>query len=214
MWVIDNASTDGTPAYLQSLKKPFYWKSEPDKGVYDAMNKAIALAHGEWLYFLGADDMLFDTTVLANIFSKPIATDIKMIIGKIKYNIKKNDVVYTNNKNGIVSSSWSKKLWIKNSLHHQGTFYRKELFSNRSFSLKYKVLSDHAMNLQLFKKNIKTRKVDSIIALCGTGGLSKNYNWALYKEEIELKTTESSILLKPLFLLIGYSKYLLKKTAF
>ena len=212
MWVIDNASSDGTPAYLQSLKEPFYWRSAPDKGVYDAMNKGITLARGEWLYFLGADDMLFDTTILANIFSKPIATDIKMIIGKIKYNIKKNDVVYTNNKNGIVSSSWSKKLWIKNSLHHQGVFYKKELFLQRNFSLQYKILADYALNLQLYKMKVKVKAVDNIIALCSTGGLSKNYNWALYKEEIKLKTTESSIVLKPLFMMIGYTKYLLKKT--
>jgi len=60
--VIDGGSTDGTidiiGKYAENIE---YWVSEPDNGVYDAMNKAIKVAKGRWLYFLGADDVLFDS---------------------------------------------------------------------------------------------------------------------------------------------------------
>ena len=211
VWIIDNASSDGTLEYLQTLEKPFYWISEPDKGVYDAMNKGISLAKGEWLCFLGADDQLFNKTTLATIFSRPITDQPKILIGKIKYDWKEKDSVFIKRKDGLVTSSWSKKLWIKNVLHHQSLFYRKELFATRKYSLKYKILADYAFNLHLYKKRIKIRIVDETIAVCGTEGLSKKYNWNLYKEEIELKTGESSLLLKPLFFFIAFVKYLLKR---
>jgi hypothetical protein len=124
--------------------------------------------------------------------------------------LKKNDTIYTHTKEGLIVSSWSKKLWIKNALHHQSLFYRKELFAIQKYSLKYKILADYAFNLNLYKKRIKIKIVNEIIAICGTKGLSKEYNWNLYKEEIELKTSESSLLLKPIFFLIAFLKYLLK----
>ena len=58
IWVIDGASTDGTRALLESYGDQIRWISEPDGGVYDAMNKGIARARGEFVYFLGAGDLM------------------------------------------------------------------------------------------------------------------------------------------------------------
>ena len=211
VWIIDNNSNDGTLEYLKTLEKPFFWKSEPDLGVYDAMNKGIALSSGKWLYFLGSDDKLYNDHILNTVFTKSIENQTQLIIGSIKYDLKKGDIVYTNQKEGVVTSSWSKKLWIKNSVHHQAVFYKRDLFSNLKYEVKYKILADHAFNLKLFKNNIKVKTIDDIIALCGTDGQSKDYKWDLYNEEITLKISESSIMLKPFFVIIGLAKYLLKK---
>ncbi len=175
------------------------------------MNKGIILSKGEWLYFLGDDDQLYTENTLDAIFRRPVENHAKMILGSIQYNLKKGDKVYANKSDGIVVSSWSKKIWIKNSIHHQGAFYKRELFSDLKYDLKYSILADHALNLKLFKKNIGIKMIDDIIALCGTDGQSKNYSWDLYKEEVTLKIAESSLLLKPIFIIIGFSKYLLKK---
>ena len=212
VWIIDGDSTDNTVEFLQSLKDPFHWISEPDQGVYDAMNKGISLSKGKWLYFLGADDILFNPSILSSIFSKPISQEKQMIIGRIKYDLKKNNNVYTHNKEGLIVSSWSKKLWIKNALHHQAVFYKKALFFNLKYDLKYNILADHALNLQLYKKKVNAKIIDIVIALCGTDGQSKKYHWKMYKEEIDLKVAASSYLFKPIFVVIGYFKYLLKKT--
>ena len=67
--VIDGSSSDGTIEKLMQYDDQIdYWISEPDKGVYDALNKGIDLARGEWIYFLGADDVLVDSNVLKRIF--------------------------------------------------------------------------------------------------------------------------------------------------
>ena len=61
--VVDGASTDGTLALLHSYESRFdgrmRWVSEPDKGIYDAMNKGVKMATGDWIYFLGCDDYLY-----------------------------------------------------------------------------------------------------------------------------------------------------------
>src|SRR3954471_12753159 len=56
--VIDGGSTDDTLAYLRAQGPALRYLSEPDEGIYDAMNKGIRLASGEFLYFLGAGDRL------------------------------------------------------------------------------------------------------------------------------------------------------------
>lgn len=175
------------------------------------MNKGILSASGKWLLFLGADDMLFKPTTLSSVFSDPISDQTKMIIGKIKYNCIKSDSVYIKKNDGLVSPSWSIKLWIKNSLQHQALFYCRDLFDNHKYSSKYKILSDYAFNLHLYNKRIPVKIINEIIAYCGSTGASKKYSWALYKEEIKLKIDRSSLLLKPLFFLIVLAKYLIKK---
>ncbi len=207
---MDGSSSDGTMEFLKPLNKPFFWKSNPDVSVYDAMNKGISLSRGKWLYFLGSDDKLYDENVLKSIFDKEENDSYEMIIGKIKYDWNKHDSVFNRFKDDFVSSTWSKKIWLKNTVHHQSIFYKKDLFLENNYSLKYKILSDYAFNLKLFKKRKKAKIVKDVIAVCGTNGISKKYNWNLYKEEIRLKTMESSLLLKPFFILLCGFKFLIK----
>ncbi len=213
VWIIDNQSTDGTLAYLKKLEAPFHWISEKDNGVYDAMNKGISLTNKEWLYFLGADDQLYNENVLNTVFNKPISNVFTLIIGVIRYDLKENDIVYTHTKDGQIKPSWSFKLWLKNSVHHQAIFYNKEAFKNRSYELKYKILADHALNLSLYRASKKAKIINEIIAICGTDGLSKNYSREMYLEEVQLKIDQSSRLLKPLFILMANIKYYIKANA-
>ncbi len=63
--IIDGGSKDGTVELLKADSNKFsYWISEPDRGVYNAWNKGLAQAQGEWICFLGVDDYFWDTTVL------------------------------------------------------------------------------------------------------------------------------------------------------
>lgn len=210
--VMDAKSTDGTLAYLQTLKEPFYFSSEPDLGVYDAMNKGIQLSKGEWLYFLGSDDALFERDTLKTIFDSKINITESLIIGQIKYDVSRNNSKLLKNKH-ILFSPWSPNLWIRNAPHHQGIFYKKSVFDNLKYDLKYKILSDYDLNLKLYKSHFKAKILKQIIALCGAEGMSKRFDWQLYKEEIELKTNLSSKMFKPLFYALGISKYLLKRVS-
>lgn len=210
VWIIDNKSTDGTEKYLKSLKQPFNWLFEKDMGIYDAMNKGIKACSGDWLYFLGCDDRLVYNKTLENVFNNN-THNFDLIIGKIEYDLTGNETHFMSKNKGVVTSSMSRKIWLRNTMHHQGVFYRKSIFSELEYSIQYKVLSDYNLNIKLFKQGVKKLIINDKIALCNTKGISKNYNWRLYKEEIDLKTNNSSSFFKPIFYLIGFGKYLIKK---
>lgn len=197
--------------FLKTLDEPFYWLSENDNGIYDAMNKGIAKAKGEWLYFLGCDDELYAKDTLMNV-SLYLNKSTAVFIGKIKYDFNIRDSVAVKSNNGIFKSTWSNLMWIKNTVHHQSVFYNNEIFKNITYSLNYKILSDYHLNLKLLKKGVNTKYFNLVVALCGASGVSKNYGWNLYQEEVDLKTKLSSMLFKPFFIVISGMKYLFKKS--
>ncbi|MBW4668545.1 MAG: glycosyltransferase [Cyanomargarita calcarea GSE-NOS-MK-12-04C] len=169
--VLDGGSSDGTIAKVNNFHDHFKnikIVSEPDKGVYDAMNKGIDLAEGKWLYFMGSDDEIFDKDVFLDISNTPV--------------LKKHGIIYGNT---YISddTSWAKagqvydgyfdikKLLTKN-ICHQAIFYRKELFQRfGKYKLQYPVCGDWEINLRFFSKT-DSIYLDRIIAKFYGGGLS------------------------------------------
>ena len=75
--VIDGGSTDGSREFIEAHKDKFaYWCSEPDKGVYNAMNKGIVKANGEYLNFMNSGDSFYDEHTLKNVFSQELVADL------------------------------------------------------------------------------------------------------------------------------------------
>lgn len=210
VWVIDGGSTLETQDYLNSLENPFFYQSRVDKGVYDAMNKGIQLAKGDWFYFLGAGDVLNNEKALSAVFDEIPAECEPLISGKVIYIGADKPFIYSKNK-VVKNAHWSKEMWLINGLHHQGTFYKKELFNTRNYSLKYKTLSDYHFNLQLLKANINCNRIDLVVAKCNSDGMSKTGSWTIYKEEIILKTDLSSLIFTPFFYIIAFIKFLSRK---
>lgn len=210
VWIIDGGSTNETLEYLSKLEAPYFTKSEKDRGIYDAMNKGISLSKGEWLYFLGSGDLLFNEFVLTTIFDHSINEISSIIAGKIIYEGHTKPFIYSKNKM-IKNPYWSLLMWIRNGLHHQGTFYKKELFLDKAYNLEYETLSDYFLNLQFYKQNEKCKKMNLIISKCNSDGISKSGNWNVYKEEINLKMSLSSLLFYPIFYSIAFSKFISRK---
>ena len=210
VWIIDGNSSEETQEYLGKLKPPFFYQSKNDKGIYDAMNKGISLSKGEWFFFLGAEDSFFNDTVLHRVFENIFLENSGLIAGRVMYEGNLNPFVYIK-KNMIKNPSWSYSMWIRNSLHHQGTFYRKTIFSNKKYPLRYQILSDYWLNLHLYKSSENCILIDEIIAICTSEGVSKSGNWSLYQEEIDLKIDLSSLLFSPFFYIIAFLKFLSRK---
>jgi len=205
VWIIDGDSNDGSQEFFKTLPNTFNILSEKDNGIYNAMNKGIDRSKGDWLYFLGADDVLYSDNVLSTVAKQSITTE-KIILGDI---IMEDQQSSPNPKKQ--SSDFSRVLWLKNAVHHQGAFYHKDLFINYRYDEKLKVLSDYKFNLKLYKENIAFAKANKTIACCGNNGISKTYNWPLYKEEISLKVKASHIVFAPFFFAIGVFKFFFKK---
>ena len=80
--IIDGGSTDGTVDIIKKYEERIaYWVSEPDKGIYDAMNKGIQKATGEWINFMNAGDEFVDANVLDKLFFAKTVANVDVIYG-------------------------------------------------------------------------------------------------------------------------------------
>lgn len=90
--IIDGGSTDGTVEIIKKYaNKLAYWVSEPDKGIYDAMNKGIQKAKGEWINFMNAGDILYNSDVLAQVLGTEIPLKTSFIYSNATF-IDKNRI--------------------------------------------------------------------------------------------------------------------------
>lgn len=148
--IIDGGSKDNTLQVIESYRSRIdYFTSEKDNGVYDAMNKGIAAAKGDWIFFLGADDRLYDSNILTTVFSNADLSGIDFLYG---------DVEFTSNKRRYGGEKDYVTLLEKN-ICHQAIFHQKNLFKKLGlFSQKYPVLADFEMNIRVFRDDALRRK--------------------------------------------------------
>ena len=172
--VIDGGSTDCSVDLLRKYEDSIdYWISEPDNGIYDALNKGIAVATGEWLYFLGADDVLVDVDVFKSVFSRRY--DTKFLYG---------DVVYGDT-GGIYGGEFTKRMLTKKNICQQGIFYHGELFKILgNFDPKYPLLADWAFNMQAFALGgTKPTHINVVIARYSLAGASNRVMDSAFAED-------------------------------
>ena len=205
VWVVDGGSSAETQNYLAQLKTPFFAISEKDQGIYDAMNKGVARSQGEWLYFIGAGDIFESPTVLEEVFKYTIEPETQILLGNIVYDAGSIKKV-------AFFSKWTRLLWVKNTVHHQSIFYKHEIFNQQTYDPNLKVLGDYELNLSLFIKKVNVKKYPLFIANCELNGLSKMYNYQLYREEYQLKIKHAHAILKPFFFGMFILKFLIRKT--
>ena len=158
--IIDGGSQDGTLEIIQSYQKDItHWIAEPDKGIYDAMNKGIDRATGDWLYFMGADDQINPEILLK--VAPHLHPTLAAVYGDVIYDT--GDVMHSRIGFGTL---------IQNTLHHQATFYNKNLFVTFRYNVQYRVISDYELNLQLYLQKKAVLFIPYVVATCGSTGTS------------------------------------------
>ncbi|MEO6819826.1 MAG: glycosyltransferase family 2 protein [Ginsengibacter sp.] len=175
--IIDGGSTDGTIDILKEINSDkVRWTSENDKGIYDAMNKGIQKASGEWIFFLGDDDHLYDSHVLESIFSNPGFENTDLIYGNIKSDAFK----------GLYDGEFNYEKLLNKNISHQSIFYHKNVFVKTGFyNLNFKTHADWDFNLRCFEnKEIQIKYANVIVAEFGMGGVSSNYDLPFLRESL------------------------------
>ncbi|PWE21613.1 glycosyltransferase [Aliarcobacter skirrowii] len=163
--IIDGGSTDGTIDIIKRYEDKIYcWISERDKGIYDAMNKGIELASGEWINFMNAGDVFFDTNVLNSIFLKKDFKDIDVVYGN-------HNVIYKN-KTRIKKAGNIKNIWKGSQFCHQSTFVSAKVHKANKFNLSNRIGADFELFYTLYKKKMTFKYVNVIVANYSAGGLS------------------------------------------
>lgn len=159
--IIDGGSTDDTVRIIRKWEKSIaYWVSEPDKGIYDAMNKGIQQSTGQWLYFLGADDQLAPG-ILATLIPTLVASSALLLYGDVQYDYGQ-----------YFRSTFGVKTYLHNTIHHQGTFYRKALFEHFSYDTSLKIIADYELNLIVYLNKLPYQSLNKVVAICSGGGSS------------------------------------------
>lgn len=182
--VMDNVSTDGTIDIVNSYANsyPFIRAiSEKDKGVFDAMNKGIKIAKGEWLYFIGSDDRLYDNNVLESVF---------------EITVMGQDVIYGNVESemlgGIYDGAFDIEKIFSRNICHQAIFFRKSIFKiSGLFDTRFKAHADWHHNLKWLRNNhIRKLYIDRIIAHFAAGGISSHHKDNLFDQMINWEKTK------------------------
>jgi putative colanic acid biosynthesis glycosyltransferase len=169
--IIDGKSTDNTISIIDKYQDGIgYWITEADRGVYDAMNKGIDRANGDWLIFLGADDELFDKLVVEKLIKTSELRDENSEKSLIVF----GNTLYTNGK--YFRSFLSIRTLIRNTVQHQSAMYHRSLFDDFRYDSSFRICSDYELNLLVYLKNIQSKYINSTISTCSYGGLSNNFN--------------------------------------
>ncbi|MHA4807440.1 glycosyltransferase family 2 protein [Flavitalea flava] len=168
-WIIDGGSSDTTIALIEKFSAAhsfIKYISEPDKGIYDAMNKGILLAKGDYLYFMGSDDVFYQENVLSGIFSLPDFETYDLIYGNIIF--KHSGLKEGEEKNYL------KLIRNLENINHQAIFYSRRVFNKIGlYDLNFPIYADFNLNVKCFKeKTLSAKYVDMVICVFNERGAS------------------------------------------
>ena len=172
--IVDGNSTDGTIDIVKKYQdKIAHWISEPDTGIYEAMNKGIDLASGDYVYFLGADDSLFDKHAMEKISRHLRETKPEVLCGKI-YVV--DDVFCTRTQRKTGRPLTVEEVYSGQIAPHQGMFVQAELIRKYRFNELYKIAGDYDLFLRLNKDGCRIQYVNNVVAYYSNGGVGASRN--------------------------------------
>ncbi|WP_068180429.1 glycosyltransferase family 2 protein [Mycobacterium sp. UM_CSW] len=178
--LVDGGSTDATldiaNSFASRLGTRLVIHSGPDKGAYDAMNRGVSMAKGDWLLFLGADDALYEADTLAHVAAFLDDHDHSDLIY--------GDVIMRSNSSRYAGPFDLDRLLFEQNICHQAIFYRSELFAGIGpFNLRYPVWADWDFNIRCFSNPaLVTRYMDVVVARYNDmAGISKRKDKELKK---------------------------------
>lgn len=188
--IIDGASSDNSVDIIQEYIKnhPIKWISESDTGVYEAMNKGIMMANGEYLLFLNSGDFLVDEEVINTVFSKKHSADI--LCGRCHVS-RDGVIVWTSNPPEEITFG----TLYNEGLAHQSTFIKRKIFHTYGmYNENYKYNSDVDFWYRtIIINNVSTEKLDVITTDYNLDGISSKENHTeKYKNELEIILNQSN----------------------
>ena len=182
--IIDGGSTDTTLDIIKRYEYAIdYWVSEKDKGIYDAMNKGIDLATGEWINFMNAGDLLLKVPDLLR------SKDIVIIYGKAK--------IYGNKILKVKSIIKLDDFYSGMAVCHQACFYRNKVAKYIQYDTKYKICADQKMTALTLKYG-EVCYFDDVVVNYDMTGVSSSNQFEILKEKLRLNREMKWPLHRPL----------------
>jgi len=176
--VVDGKSTDGTVEILQSITDPrMHFVSGKDSGIYNAMNKGLKMASGDYLIFLGADDTLFDGNVLERVAAKATGGE-DVLYGDVM--LKERQRLY--------NGPFTRWTWGHRNISHQCIFYPRTVYSQYQYDERYRGVADWGYNLRLLIDGIRFTYIGETICTFndegGVSSVSKDYDFLQVRRQM------------------------------
>ena len=168
--VFDGVSSDNTLEIIKKNEdKIAYWQSQPDDGIYDALNKALPFAKGKWIYFIGSDDVLLSG------------------FSELVQNLSVQNTLYFGYclRKGLKTNEGATPFRIvKYNVCHQAIFYPSSIFKKYKYNTRYVVYADHALNIEIWSdKSIDKIYLPIAVANYGAFGFSTKTNDQNFRDE-------------------------------
>lgn len=189
--IIDGGSTDGSRELIEQYADRFsYWVSEPDKGIYNAINKGIAQAKGEYIQILNSGDTLFEYTTLEKLFLFNLDADINYGDALLHYpdgsTIDKH-----------YSDTVSLHYFIHNVINHQATIFKRQVFDCHPYDERFLIASDWAYCIEAVCRGLSFKHIPLTIVHYDNTGISAQWSERQIKEREEILNTYVPTQLKP-----------------
>lgn len=165
--VVDGGSKDNTLDVVKQNEDVITkWVSEPDKGIYDAMNKGVRMAKGEWLIMMNAGDIFANNDVLSKVFENAISNDKTFLYGNTLHQMKNGRLIERHTS------------WEKGDINHQAVIYRRSLHKEHGMYIVTKkiIISDYLFFIRIPEEQVK--KLNFAISINDPNGISNQGHWA------------------------------------
>jgi len=190
--VIDGNSGDGTLDLIRNKSDVLdYWKSEPDKGPYDGMNKAASVAHGRYILFMNAGDEFSGKDTLAEAMEGMTESDPDFIVGHHIY-VRESGVEELH-KAADFDDTWAAltqdlmpNKWLRSMPCHQATLTRTELLREQRYDTSYQIAADLEFLCRQRAAGARIYNCDVLLAIYFAGGLSSRNEDLCHREWIEI----------------------------
>jgi len=180
--IIDGGSTDTTIDIIKKYKKHInYWISEPDQGIYDAMNKGIHTTSGKWVNFMNAGDTFTSPNSISNIFDK-LQHNTDIVCGDVFLVDQQKKTKYYQKSSGFND--------ISNSMipcNHQGMFVKASIMKAELFNTHYLLAADYDFIIKIFTKNKNFQFINEATSNFLLGGETQKNNLLLRIESLHIQ---------------------------
>lgn len=196
--IIDGGSTDGTVDIIKKYADRLaYWVSEPDKGIYDAMNKGIKVATGEWICFLNSGDSFYERAILEKVFKD---VDINNDFVDVIY----GDMILNYSFVDLISYPLSLSMFNQTfPFSHPSSFVKLVYMKSMYFDTQYKFAADYDFFLKLYCEKKKFAYKNMIISIfeAEKGASSKN-KIRTWKEVMRINGNNRSVHYYPILVIL------------
>ena len=204
--LLDNASTDGTAELVKGFQQRYSdrrvcWSSQPDSGIYDAWNRGLQLARGDYLCFIGADDTFLEPSSLANVAGLT-ATEPHLITARNAYCDRQGRFLRH------WGSGWQwKRMRQSMNIAHPGMLVRRDLFAQIGiFDPTFRICGDYEWFLRL-PENLRTVHASDSVLRIVQGGVSHTRIGDVYAETFRAQQRHLGVLFAAACWVLNWAKY-------